>query len=103
MTKVAVPTSVKIVKKNMIVLKRKNKMDAVKQKSSRFEYVIFDDLAKLEVQTLQQQFEVLESLIYKTVDEGRAKSLALTALEESFMWCGKQIRDDQLKRNEKPA
>ena len=31
--------------------------------------------------------------------DGRAKSLALTALEECYMWIGKAIRDIQLARN----
>ena len=31
--------------------------------------------------------------------EGRAKSLALTKLEECYMWIGKAIRDAQMKRN----
>jgi hypothetical protein len=29
----------------------------------------------------------------------RAKALALTKLEEVYMWIGKAIRDDQLSRN----
>ena len=31
---------------------------------------------------------------------GRSASLALTKLEEAYMWIGKQIRDDQIARNE---
>jgi len=29
----------------------------------------------------------------------RAKALAITKLEEVYMWIGKAIRDDQIKRN----
>jgi hypothetical protein len=66
---------------------------------SRFDYVKYDDLA---IQT-QDAFKGLVT----TMEEGigllqspRAKALALTKLEEAYMWIGKAIRDDQIARNE---
>ena len=65
---------------------------------SRFDYVAYDEKAaqdqhyfKMQVQNLEKSIDELES--------PRAKALALTKLEEVYMWIGKAIRDDQIKRN----
>jgi hypothetical protein len=63
--------------------------------SSRFDHVTYDP-AHVEAQKEGQQLCLdLESFIDQMVP-GRPKSLALTALEECYMWIGKAIRDDQL-------
>lgn len=65
---------------------------------SRFDYVKYDDKAVKDQGTIKKAFQDLESqLTY--LNDGRAKSLVLTKLEEAYMWVGKQIRDDQIKRN----
>jgi hypothetical protein len=43
----------------------------------------------------------LEDAINCLLVSPRAKALALTKLEEVYMWIGKAIRDDQLDRNGK--
>lgn len=65
---------------------------------SRFDYVRYDETAQSYQDTAKQLCVVFESLIDK-LSNGRAKSLALTKLEECYMWIGKQIRDDQIARN----
>lgn len=65
---------------------------------SRFDYVKYDDLA---MQT-QDAFKGLVMAMEEGIDllqSPRAKALALTKLEEVYMWIGKAIRDDQIKRN----
>lgn len=65
---------------------------------SRFDYVRYDERA----QELQDRAKRLCTELEKLVDElppGRAQSLSLTKLEETYMWLGKSIRDDQIKRN----
>lgn len=66
---------------------------------SRFEFVPYDDEAKSLQATAKRLYQEVEDFINAGPD-GRNKSLALTALEESFMWVGKSVRDDQLAREE---
>lgn len=66
--------------------------------SSRFTYVKYDDEATQKQEALKQAFENVEKLVEASLVEGRAKSLVLTHLEISYMWTGKQIRDEQLSR-----
>lgn len=66
---------------------------------SRFDYVKYDDLAINDQGCIKNLFEGTEELIRFRLQEGRAKSLALTKLEEAYMWVGKAIRDDQIARN----
>lgn len=66
--------------------------------SGRFDYVKYDDHAVGVQEGFKAKFEALASAI-EAMPSGRATSLALTALEEVYMWIGKSIRDDQVKRN----
>lgn len=64
----------------------------------RFDYIKYDDKATAHQKLFKDQFQLLEvSIAYH--GDGRAKSLALTALEEAYMWIGKMIRDEQIARN----
>jgi hypothetical protein len=66
--------------------------------SLRFSYVQYDTKA-VELQAkFKAKFEELESLATE-IEDGRAKSLVMTKLEEAYMWVGKGIRDSQVKRN----
>ena len=65
---------------------------------NRFDYVAYDEEAK----KAQSQFKAIFAEVEKYIDcleNGRAKSLALTSLEECYMWLGKAIRDEQIARN----
>lgn len=65
---------------------------------SRFDYVKYDEHA-VNVQTaFKAGFNVLEKMVGE-LGPGRAQALVLTKLEEAYMWIGKAIRDDQIKRN----
>jgi hypothetical protein len=66
---------------------------------SRFDYVKYDQHAQEDQEGFKETFEALEQAIELMLENGRAKSLALTKLEECYMWVGKQIRDDQIARN----
>lgn len=65
---------------------------------SRFDYVKYDDLAQAEQAEFKELCTTLEQRIL-TLTSGRPKALALTKLEEVYMWIGKTIRDDQIMRN----
>lgn len=65
---------------------------------SRFDYVEYDDIAQADQDAAKTLVSCLESRI-ESLGAGRARSLAITKLEECYMWIGKQIRDDQIARN----
>lgn len=67
---------------------------------SRFDYVRYDDIAQKQQELFKRWAQEIEGGI-DALGNGRAKSLALTKLEECYMWIGKQIRDDQIARSEK--
>jgi hypothetical protein len=73
----------------------------------RFDYVRYDVVSLAKQEALKAKFTELEQLIQSTLVDGRAKALVFTALEESYMWTGKSIRDAQIKRggdaNHQPA
>jgi hypothetical protein len=65
---------------------------------NRFDNVAYDELAK----ELQANFKTVFSAAAQAVEElgpNRPTSLALTSLEEAYMWVGKAIRDNQIERN----
>ncbi len=66
---------------------------------SRFDYVKYDDQAGYDQDAFKKGVSALEALIEEKVKSPRAKALALTKLEECYMWIGKGIRDDQIVRN----
>lgn len=66
---------------------------------SRFDYVMFDKEHMELCQVAKAGVTAIEEFI-DNLDDGRAKSLAHTKLEECFMWIGKAIRDRQLKGND---
>lgn len=66
---------------------------------SRFDYIAYDDEAARKQASFKHRCADLEDAIEANLKPGRAKSLAITKLEEVYMWIGKQIRDDQIARN----
>lgn len=66
---------------------------------SRFDYVKYDDEANARQGFLKVATENLEREINSMTDSPRYKALALTKLEECYMYIGKAVRDDQIKRN----
>lgn len=65
---------------------------------SRFDYVKYDETAVIDQGRAKMHCSDLEQYILR-LPQGRATALALTKLEEVYMWIGKAIRDDQIKRN----
>ncbi len=68
-------------------------------KNSRFDYIAYDDKAKQAQANAKIACQALEAEIDK-LNNGRAKALALTKLEEVYMWIGKAVRDEQVERGE---
>jgi hypothetical protein len=68
---------------------------------SRFDYVKYDSSSVLTQELFKNEVSELESYIDAELFSNRAKALALTKLEECYMWIGKAIRDDQIERNGK--
>lgn len=70
--------------------------------SGRFDYVRYDDESVKKSEELKADFVALTAKLEKLAP-GRYSSLAITAIEESFMWVGKAIRDEQVSRYGAPA
>jgi hypothetical protein len=66
---------------------------------NRFDYVKYDSEAMEIQQIFKQNVTFLENDMNHFLISPRAKALALTKLEEFYMWIGKAIRDDQISRN----
>lgn len=70
---------------------------------SRFDYVKYDeDSCALQGEAkdrAQELEEMIQSIPSSSGNVVRYKALALTTLEECYMWIGKAIRDDQIERN----
>lgn len=66
--------------------------------SRRFDYVKYDDKAKTQQEDFKVRFQDLE-YVAEILEEGRAKSLVMTHLEIAYMWVGKALRDECIKRN----
>jgi len=64
----------------------------------RFDYVKYDDSAKSDQETFKEIVSTLENNIMTRLESPRATALALTKLEECYMWIGKAVRDDQISR-----
>jgi len=70
--------------------------------ADRFAYVKYDEQSVRAQETLKDHFMSLELLV-DALPDSRAKSLVMTHLEEAYMWTGKAIRDEQIKRNSQVA
>lgn len=68
-------------------------------KPSRFDYVKYDAEAITHQDGFKGVCSDLEREIEAYVKCPRSKALALTKLEEVYMWIGKGIRNDQIARN----
>ncbi len=67
--------------------------------TGRFDYVKYDD----ETAHVQGLFKALFENMSKAIEDlprNRAQALALTKLEESYMWVGKTLRDIQVERDQ---
>lgn len=66
--------------------------------SGRFDYVRYDEKSSETQQLFHEAFDGIAGMVENHLATGRAQSLALTKLEEAYMWIGKAIRDEQIKR-----
>lgn len=65
----------------------------------RFDYVAYDDKSKQLQSFFKTEFSYVEKSIEQNFKDSRYKSLAITKLEEAYMYIGKAIRDEQFERN----
>lgn len=65
---------------------------------SRFSYIKYDEHSVAKQENLKKMYEGIEEYVNKNLGPSRAQSLILTKLEESYMWTGKAIRDEQIAR-----
>ena len=65
---------------------------------SRFDYVKYDAQAQRQQELFKAICQGIENVL-DSLESPRPKALALTKLEECYMWIGKAIRDDQIARN----
>ncbi|RYZ83620.1 MAG: hypothetical protein EOP06_19625, partial [Proteobacteria bacterium] len=65
---------------------------------SRFDYVKYDETSDEHQKDLKALVQTVETRL-GAIPSSRYTSLAITALEEVYMWIGKAIREDQIKRN----
>ena len=63
----------------------------------RFNYVRYDEQSTKQQEQAKAMCEAMEQFI-ESLGAGRLQSLALTALEETYMWIGKAIRDNPVMR-----
>jgi hypothetical protein len=64
--------------------------------SGRFDYVKYDQEAMIKQSDAKGLCQDLETFISERIPTGRATALAITKLEEVYMWIGKAIRDEQV-------
>lgn len=67
----------------------------------RFDYVKYDEQANIHQAAFKDEVTSLEQYIEGNLKDPRYKALALTKLEETYMYIGKAIRNDQIARNNK--
>lgn len=67
--------------------------------SGRFDYVKYDDESMRNQDQAKLLCDNVRACIETNLKPGRASALAMTKLEEVYMWIGKAIRDDQIARN----
>lgn len=68
-------------------------------KNSRFAYVKYDTERMFEQAQIRKAAEEMEALIEQHVPAGEHRDRALEALEVSYMWTGKGLRDKQIALN----
>jgi len=62
-----------------------------------FDYVRYDEESIQKQETAKKLVTELETFIH-SLGHGRPQSLSLTKVEECYMWIGKAIRDEQVRR-----
>lgn len=74
----------------------------MKQKS-RFDYIKYDDTSNhmqgICKEAAVEMEKLIETIPTNSSDVARAKALALTHLEHTYMWIGKAIKENQIVRN----
>ncbi len=70
---------------------------------SRFDGIAFNEQSKTWSSELKKSFEKLEEQIDNYLLDSRSKSVAITHLEDAFMWINKAIKDQQIKSEGDPA
>lgn len=67
--------------------------------TKRFDYIEYDTISEHKSSNCKDLCSQLEYYLNGEFLPSREQSLAITKLEECFMWIGKTIRHDQLERH----
>lgn len=76
---------------------KKQEGEITADQCGRFDYIRFDEARAEKCKQFYVAFNDLEQAIEGHIKVGRSKALALTKLEECYMWIGKAIRDEQVE------
>lgn len=68
----------------------------MRKENSRFDYIKFNEESTHTQNQFKVEFEIIEGMINASLGSARDKELALTKLEEAYMWIGKAIKNDQI-------
>lgn len=97
------PAAGKVTKGDVLPDLSKLEVKLAPKSSGRFDYVRYDEIAQAKSAAIKAKCIELEVMIEEAFGAvppspkiARSKALALTALEEAYMWCGKAIRDEQV-------
>lgn len=66
---------------------------------TRFDYIAYDETASTCQHVFKRELTLFEDAVENLIKCPRSKALALTKIEEAYMWIGKGIRNDQIARN----
>lgn len=64
---------------------------------THFEFDTCDKLTDKEKENLKLKYQLLELAITDILSEGRVKTLALTALRESYLYTVKSLKEDKFQ------
>ncbi len=67
--------------------------------TTRLDYLKWDDKSEKIQQSFKKFYQQIETMLDEELENSREKSLAITKMEESWMWVGKAIKVDQQKRS----
>lgn len=71
--------------------------------TTRLDYVSWDSKSEALQQSLKKFYQQIETMLDEELGGNRETCLAITKLEESWMWVGKAIKVAQEKRTESIA
>ena len=72
----------------------------VEKMTNRFDWIVYDDNSVLLQAKYKEMFKQLEAELCLGLKPSSELTLACIKLEEAFMWVGKSVKHDQIKREQ---